>query len=272
MAKEQMTRYAPPSSPRLDLERKLTNTLGSNGQPHSVAELRAQLRETEAAIVGAEEEAARAKEAALDPTQTPDPVAARAAAEDTALSVGRLRTLHARLLRHTTAVAEAARLRRWQHEFRDLKKERDELVGEFAQVYPTACAQLADLFTRVVAFDQRAFKLHESRPAGVKLHLEGVELSARRLEAFSRGVPSLMTVVQLFALDGKRVWPPVVPRDMSLFAPVVPAGPARGPDWWRPEVQAARAAEAKAEAERVAEYYARQAKEREEREKHAAKP
>jgi hypothetical protein len=272
MAEEQMTRYAPPSSPRLDLERKLTNTLG-NGQPHTVAELRQLLAATEEAIVLAEEEAARAKEAALDPTVTPDPAAARAAAEDTALAAGRLRTLHARLLRHTTAVAEAARLRRWQHEFRDLKKERDALAQEFAQVYPTVCAQLVDLFARTAALDQRLSKLHESRAAGVALHLDSVELSARELERFTRDVPSLLTTVTLFDLKtGKQVWPPVVPRDMSLFAPVVPADPAHSPDWWRPEVQAARNAEAAAEAQRVAEYYEQQNKQREEREKHGHSP
>jgi hypothetical protein len=40
--------------------------------------------------------------------------------------------------------------------------------------------------------------------------------------------------------------------------PVVPINPALSPDWWRPEVRAAREAEAAAEAARVADYYAKQ--------------
>jgi hypothetical protein len=222
--------------------------------------------------VEAEEEAALAKERALDPTVTPDPVAARAASEDTALAAGRLSTLHGRLLRRVTEVEASERLQRWQHEFRDLKKEHDALADEFAALYPRCVSQLADLFARVVSFDQRASKLHSARPAGVALHLEGVELTARKLERFTRDQPSLMTVVQLFALDGTALWPPKVPRDMSLFAPVVPANPVHSPDWWRPEVQAARNAEAKAEANRVARYYEQQNKQREERESNAAKP
>jgi hypothetical protein len=50
---------------------------------------------------------------------------------------------------------------------------------------------------------------------------------------------------------------------MALFNPVVPADPVHSPDWWRPEVRAARAAEAAAEAQRVAEYYERQQQQQE---------
>jgi hypothetical protein len=47
-----------------------------------------------------------------------------------------------------------------------------------------------------------------------------------------------MSALTLFDfLSGKQLWPQVVPRDMSLFAPVVPIDPAHSPDWWRPEVR-----------------------------------
>jgi hypothetical protein len=183
-----------------------------------------------------------------------------------------LRTLHGRLLRRVHAVEAAEQFRQWQCDFRDLNKEHNSLAKEFAALYPTAVAQLANLFGRLSSFERRASQLHQRRPAGCALHIESVELTARKLERFTRDEPSLPTVVQLFALDGKQVWPVKVARDMSLFAPVVPADPARGPDWWRKEVQDARAAEAKAEADRVTAYYEKQAREREEREKNAAKP
>jgi hypothetical protein len=272
------TRYQqPPSAERrrsagLDLERRLTAVLG-NSAGATAAELRELLQTTEEGIILAEEEAAVAQARALDPTVTPDPSAARAYAEDTALAAGRLSTLHGRLLRRVTEVEATERLRQWQRDFSDLKKERDALADEFAALYPRCVSQLTDLFARVVAFDQKASKLHQARPAGVALHIDSPELTARKLERVTRDVPSLLTAVTLYDFhNGKQIWPPVQKRDMSLFAPVVIADAAHSPDWWRPEVQAARNAEAKAEAERVREYYERQAREREEREKHAAKP
>jgi hypothetical protein len=204
--------------------------------------------------------------------QAPDPVAARDAMENAGLTVGRLQTLHGRLLKRVHEVEARERLKRWQYEFRDLKKKHDELVKEFTAVYPTVCAQLIDLFTRCVAFDQKVSALHLSRPAGLALHLDTVELSARELERFTRDVPSLLTTVTLSDFKtGKQLWPPVQRRDMSAFIPVV-ADAAHSPDWWRPEVQAARNAEAAAEAQRVAEYYEQQNKQREEREKHGHSP
>jgi hypothetical protein len=76
---------------------------------------------------------------------------------------------------------------------------------------------------------------------------------------FTRDRPELLNTLTLFDLpSGKQLWPQVVPRDMALFAPVVAANPVHSPDWWRPEVRAARAAEAAAEAQRVQEYYEKQ--------------
>jgi hypothetical protein len=275
MAEGQMTRYQPPapSTPPagLDLERRLLAVIG-DAHEATAAELRALLEETEAAIIAAEQAAILSREQAFDPQRAPDPVAARDQMENASLLVGRLQTLHSRLQRRVTAVEAAEHFRQWQCDFRDLKKEHDSLAKEFAQVYPTVCAQLFNLFGRLGSFDRRASQLHQRRPAGCSLHIESAELTARKLERFTRDEPSLPTVVQLFALDGKQVWPPKVARDMSLFAPVVIADAAHSPDWWRPEVQAARNAEAKAEADRVAQYYEQQNKQREEREKNAAKP
>jgi hypothetical protein len=71
-----------------------------------------------------------------------------------------------------------------------------------------------------------------------------------------------MSALTLFDFpSGKQLWPQVAPRDMAIFAPIVPANPVHSPDWWRPEVQAARNAEAAAEARRVAEYYEKQKQE-----------
>jgi hypothetical protein len=260
------TRYTPVAeNPRLALERKLAALLGNGTDDTPAKELAALVRETEDAIFAAEEEASLAKEAALDPTQCPDPAAARARMEDTALGAGRLRTLHARLLARHAEVAAAERVAEWKAAAAKMKDERDDLVLDFDEHYDGLVAQLVDLFVRMVALEDKLSRLLESRPSGVKLRLDGSELMARGLEAFSRATPSLLQLVQLYDRNGKRVWPPVVPRDMSLFDPGRYADPRASADWWKYKDLAAE--QARAESARVGEYYEQQAKEREERER-----
>jgi hypothetical protein len=104
----------------------------------------------------------------------------------------------------------------------------------------------------------------------VQLHLLGPELIARELERFTRDMPSLLQSVVLLDFDsGKRVWPPVAPRDMSMFDPERYADPRASKDWYK--FAEANAAHAKAESERVADYYEKQNKEREAREKKEAR-
>jgi hypothetical protein len=103
------------------------------------------------------------------------------------------------------------------------------------------------------------------------LHLTGSELVARERERFTRDVPSLLQAVTLFDFDsGRQVWPPVHKRDMSLFDPQRFADPQASKDWWK--FGDAKAAHAKAESQRVQDYYARQQKEREASDKETGKP
>jgi hypothetical protein len=217
----------------------------------------------------AQEAARSAKEAALDPTQTPDPVEARAKSEDAALMAGRLMTLLVRLQRRYAEVAEAERLKEWREQFADLKRERDDLALDFDEDYPALINQLVDLCTRMVTLDGKLSRLHQARPSGVPLHLDSPELMARGLDAFSRAAPSVLTQLKLYDRHGKQVWPPVVPRDMSMFEPRRYADPRASADWWK--FKEADAAHAKAESQRVADYYEKQNKEREAREKEKGK-
>jgi hypothetical protein len=75
---------------------------------------------------------------------------------------------------------------------------------------------------------------------------------------------------------GKQTWPPVQPRDMSIFAPqLYPGGARYSADWCL--FREAQAEEVKAEQERVSSYYQEQARqkalreEREDRERAASK-
>jgi hypothetical protein len=240
-----------------DLERRLASALDD---PRSTpAQLKALIAESEEAIVDAEEKASTTREAAFDPVRSPDLTAARAAMEDAALAVGRLNTLLSRLIRSYTDVAAREAATSWTASFYELRDRRDALAHELAERYPATVRELLNLFIRIAAFDNEVGRLHSARPAGIALHLDSVELTARGLERFTRDKPALMSALTLFDFpSGKQLWPQVIPRDMSLFAPVIPANPVHSPDWWRPEVAAARNAEAAAEAKLVAEYYEKQ--------------
>ena len=249
----------------LDLERKLSSVLADDRATVTAQELRALMQEAEIGIVDVQEAARLAREAALDPLATSDPVEARAKSEDAALRAGRLHTLLTRLQRRYAEVAKAERLKEWQQQFNELRKQRDALADELAKVYPEAVSTLIDLFTRIAVFDQKLSALHEGRSAGVQLHLLGAELIAREMERFTRATPSLLQSVVLHDFNsGKRVWPPVVPRDMSMFDPERYADPRASKDWWK--FKEADAAHAKAESQRVADYYEKQNNERDEKE------
>jgi hypothetical protein len=249
---------------RLDLERKLSSVFADDRAAVTSAELRALMQETESGIVDAQEAARLAKADALDPTVTPNPTEARSRMEDAALAAGRLHTLLGRLQRRYAEVAEAERFAAWQADFNDLRKQRDALAGDLAKVYPEVTATLTDLFTRIALLDQKLSTLHQARGAGVQLHLLGAELIARELERFTRDVPSLLqSVVLLDFNSGTRVWPPVVPRDMTMFQPV-PFNPRYSSRWW--ETQAAEAEARKQEQKRLDEYYEQQQRGRRERE------
>jgi len=132
-------------------------------------------------------------------------------------------------------------------------------------VYPELADRLADLFGRLAAMDVEISNLHHSRPAGVPLHLANVELEARGLTSFTTASPSIARDLRLPAWENGAValWPPPqVP--LALAATVfVPAAHA-GPNWFRNTEARVRAQDA--DAKRVADYYARSRREREERE------
>jgi hypothetical protein len=246
----------------VDLERRLSMLLADDSDAPAATELRSLMEQTEGAIVNAQEAARLAKEAALDPTVTPDLTDARHQMEEASLRAGRLQTLLTRLQRRYAEVAEAERLKQWQRDFNDLEQERDDLALEFDEAYPALVNELVDLLTRMAMLDDKLSRLHQARPSGVQLHLDSPELLARGLDGFSHDRPSLLTLLKLHDRTGKQVWPPVQKRDMSLFDPQRYADPRASKDWYKYAEQDA--AHAKAESERVQEYYEKQQRKREE--------
>ena len=231
----------------------------------TAAKLAALTDETEDAIRQAEANAEAQRQRSFDPLTSPDPRQAREAMEDAAFRSERLRSLLPRLQARYEQVAAAEEREQWKRRYETLKVRRDALSAELVRVYPELADRLADLFGRLAAMDVDISNLHQSRPAGVPLHLANVELEARGLTSFTTANPSIARDLRLpaFANGGSTIWPPPeVPLALAATA-FVPAAHA-GPDWFRNN--GARARARSADAKRVARYYAQEQREREERE------
>ena len=136
-----------------ELERRISAALTNTTSASDLADL---LRQNELAVVAAEEFARAEHEAALDPTVSPDPHAARQRAEDAAFAANRLKTLGPRLFAHFQKIYAQEQVQTYVVKFRELAPERDALAAELRATYRDAADKLVDLFTRVRAFEQRA--------------------------------------------------------------------------------------------------------------------
>jgi hypothetical protein len=218
-------------------------------------------------IVTADEDAKREEVRAFDPQLTPDPREAKAAMEDALIRGGRLRTLLPRLIRKHSEVEAAERLAKWEGEYLNLERERDDAVLLLADTYTDTVSALIEVFCKVAVVDAKIAALHQSRPSGCALHCAAVEVTSRGLQKFGRDIPSIIKATVLFDFaTGKQLWPPIVPRDMSIFAPALANDPRRYTNRWH-EAVADEAEARKAEAARVEEYYSEQARRREEAER-----
>jgi hypothetical protein len=152
----------------------------------------------------------------------------------------------------------------WVAEHERLKGERDALAEELRELYPDAVSKIMDLFVRINANNEALSRLHRARPTGMKQHLLSAELHARGLDHFSTDNPSLLDSTRLIDwVSGREVWPPAQTPLAVLVAASVPLSPYRGADWWKDNER--RAAEQRAERQRMADYYERTKKEQEDR-------
>ena len=161
----------------------------------------------------------------------------------------RLKALLPRLQqRHQQMVAQE-RAVRWNATADQVQVQRDALANEFAETYPALVNGLVDLFERLRAMDEEVFRVDVVAP----------NAENRRLSRI--GQDPIISATKLFIAAGQQVWPPPTPPlALQMAAPILP-GP--GPDWHQALAQRDR--ERRAEGQRVAAYYAQQAKEREDR-------
>jgi len=212
------------------LEKKIASALASTTL--ASAALADLISDTHSAITEADATAASEKVKALDPALSPDPVKAREAMQAAEFSAARLRTVLPRLQAKAEEIRAREYLGQWQEDFAAMKQKRDGLADELRGLYPAFASKIADVLTRIQQNDLELSQLHQSRPAGVALHLTGAEATARGLESLSAQNPSVAKELKVpdWTNSAKLVWPVPMAVLTSLIAP-----PAfhPGPDWWR---------------------------------------
>jgi hypothetical protein len=177
------------------LEKRVTKALTSGGI--ASADLAGLLGEVDVAIAAAEVEQLKT----LDPLVSPDAVDARKAMDDATFMRDRLLSLRPRLDQRLQEVQAEEYFNQWRTEYEMLKAKRDELAAELSKLYPDFATKIADLFSRMSALVSELSRLHQTRPAGISLHLLEPELVARGLERFTTNQPSLVNEVRLPAFE-----------------------------------------------------------------------
>ncbi len=168
------------------------------------------IADTEAGIAAADAAAEAARQAFLDPIQTPDVNARRARVEAVEFTADRLRSLLPRLQDRYRDLAAADARAEWQVRFEALQAERDKLAEELRATYSPAVTRIADVLGRVADLDRRLSQLHGSRPSGAKGQLLGAELVACNLTDFTRDEPSITRELKLpsWTESNRLIWPP----------------------------------------------------------------
>jgi hypothetical protein len=242
------------------LEKRIFDALQPDAAVTS-ADLAALIEEAEIGISTAE------KHCEVDQTLALDPNAARQAIADATFAANRLRTLLSKLQARYQQLQYQDEVAAWHADADVRESERDELSEELRKVLPDAWAKVTDLFVRMIAHDEALSELHQARPAGVHRHLLSAELHARGLNSFTRATPSLLTLVHLIDLEsGRQVWPPPRRSIAAAFAAAEPPHDSRrfSADWAMDNER--RAAAQEAERQRIAEFYAQQTRQQEDRE------
>jgi hypothetical protein len=94
----------------------------------------------------------------------------------------RLRDMLPRLKERLKDAKTAEYLARWESAYEWVKDMRDALAAEMREIYPTAVAQLVDLFQRAAECDRACSRINGSAPYGEQRRLLGVELTARGVQ------------------------------------------------------------------------------------------
>jgi hypothetical protein len=240
-------------------EKKLKAALSDSAV--TTSELERIARETDVAIEVARQEAVAARERGLD--LCADSRLAREAIEDAEFFVGRLLTQRPRLDALLHSRRQADQRAAYVVRFEQLKIEGELLGTELADLYPDAVRRMVEVFGRLRAFRERCRALHVTDTQGGSPRVSDPELKARRLDGFSRDVPSLLDAVHLHDWQsGTEIWPPRQPSFAADFAQTMTI-PSVGAAWADPEVQERRRAEIAAQQEQMARHHSQMSRDQE---------
>jgi len=231
--------------PNSTLAERIAAALGGNGSPITSEALSSLFSEAADALLDVEQQVNQAK--ALDPTVLDDTRTALDQAiwrrDKLEAAVQALRTKHQQMLAQERQAT-------WNRDADTIEARRDELTEVFASTYPEIISQLIKLFARVKEMDAEVDQINGSAPnsEGRRLLPVGVR-------------PDIALNTKLLGLSGQLVWPPHRPILPEQVMPII-GGP--GPNWFDAIQQ--RDQERHADAVRVANYYAQQTRDREQRE------
>jgi hypothetical protein len=243
------------------LEQRISDALKTD---ITVAEIANLIIEVENALADAEQNAVAVRKAAMDPIAFPDAVKARAATEMATFAVDRLRAAQSRLTRRYSEVEASEALARWTADAARVEKRRDAAAAKFLQCHDLI-EQLAAAYAEVQEVEEQCSAVNRASPPGQR-HIQGPELTARRLAAFSSSDPSVLKATVLF-WSGKQIWPPKQPSIALSMIPPPMHDPKYSTDW-----HAARSGNAApqpdkltAEAQRIADFYEAETRQQNER-------
>ena len=162
----------------------------------------------------------------MDPALSPDPKAARAAMDDAAFAVNRLRTLLPRLKKHSLHIQYAEAHARWLETYEAVKAKRDAAAEELKVLYPEVVTKLFDLLARIREIDAEIRRVNEAKPYVQGEPWDGLarlaptECEARGVTGFNLPEYSLDRGVALpdFHKPGQKVWPPYEPPLAAVLA------------------------------------------------------
>jgi hypothetical protein len=224
----------------VSLEQRIAAVLG--GGAITSADLADLIAATDkaAAAAAAEAEAERAK--ALDISQPVDLTKVHGAMERAAITGERLRAALPRLWARFDEITSQEYAAQWRANYDEVAIVRDALAAELLETYPAIVATISDLMTRIEACDREASRINGSEPSGEQRRLRAVELEARNLANFTRGVPSITDELKLphWETPSGLAWPPPVPIDPARFAPV-PFNRRYSADWAQVKEEESRA-------------------------------
>jgi hypothetical protein len=233
--------------PNPTLAERIALALGGNGTPITSDALNLLFSEVADALLDVEQEVTVAQAKKLDPTVLDDTRSALDAAvwrrDKLQSAVSALRTKHSQVMLQELRTA-------WNRDADAIEQKRDDLTEEFAAAYPELVAQLIELFQRVKVMDAEVDQINGAAP------------NSERRRLLPTGIrPDLQMNTKLLGLSGQVVWPPPAPPlALQMTLPVIPHA---GPNWF--EAIAQRDQERQVEAQRVAAYHHRMAREKEQR-------